>query len=139
MAIILNMVGIYREGVVGTPSLAYYTRDTFLDCLEDDLDKVFFGSEGQDFTEDDRTIKYYHSGIQLETSYPVIFDNPSTSQKVNLSADFNGLKPQIQLQESKLKAIVRKNDTITVRGIPYHVEEYTGDGVGVITIFLRRK
>ena len=138
MAIQLDMIGIYRGGTVGTPSLSYYKKDTFLNILENDLSTTFLGSGGRDFTEDDSTVNYYHSSLNKVVNYPAIFDNPHVSQKVNIGADFNGIRPQIQVQETKLKAIIRKEDTVTVRGVNYAVEDYAGDGVGVVTMYLRR-
>lgn len=138
MAIELDMMGIYRGATVGTPSLGYYRKDTFLEILEDDLSSVFFGEGGQDFTEDETTVTYHHSHAKLTGNYPAIYDNPHTSQKANIGAEFNSLKPQIRLQETRLRAKVRKGDTVTVRGIPYHVEDYRSDGVGVMTLLLRK-
>lgn len=134
----VNVTGIIRRGTTGAPFIESYTRDTFLGMLESDLENVFFGSNGQDFTEHQNTVKYTHTVARITTNYPVIFDNPHTSQNVQASAEFNGLKPQIRLQETKLLQPINRADTVVIRGVKYTVENYMGDGVGVITLYLRR-
>lgn len=138
MAILINPPGINRGGAVGTPFVVTYQRDEFLDMLEDDLETVFMGPDGQDFAENQSTVKYLHRGDKVAVNYSVIFDDPHTSQNVGAMAEFNSLKPQFMIQQTKLKKPISKNDMVTVRGVKYKVDDYQADGVGVMTLFLRR-
>ena len=139
MAILINITGrIVADTAVGVPSIQTYTRDTFLGILEEDLDMVFIGSDGQEFAEDQNTVIYTHSTGEVK-NYPVLFDNPYASQKVNSEASFTGINPQFMIQETKLVRKVKTDDRVSIRGVLYYVKDYHSDGVGLTTIFLRRK
>lgn len=130
--------GTTAQQATGALGVTVYTRDIFAQILEQDLDQVFIGSSGQEFAEDESTIIYTHATGEVE-NYPAIYESPHSSQGVNSEAEFNGLKPSITLQDSKLVRAINKGDRVQVQGIKYYIENYITDGVGVTTIYLRRK
>jgi len=134
----IDIVGTMGDQQTGTPSALLYKRDEFLNYLETDLDQVFLGSGGQEFAEDQNTVEYIHTTGEVE-NYPVIFDNPTIGQKVNPEAIFEAIKPQILVQETKLARAIKKGDKVRVRAVWYYVEDYHSDGVGLTSIFIRRK
>lgn len=139
MAIFIDITeGIVVDTTVGAPSIETYTRDTFLDILEEDIDMVFIGQNGREFAENQNTVEYTHATGEVE-NYPVIFDNPYASQKVNSETNYTGINPQFMIQETKLVRNPKTDDRVTVRGVLYYVKDYHSDGVGITTIYLRRK
>jgi hypothetical protein len=132
------MTGIAQARGLGVLGVRVYVRDEFLAAMEQDLDQVFIGQDGQEFAEDQNSVTYTHATGEVE-NYPVLFDNPFATANVNSEAVFSSIKPQIIIQETKLVRPLKKNDRIVVRGNAYFVEDHHSDGVGLTTIFLRRK
>lgn len=131
----VNTSLISRPATVGSASATQQSFNPFLlSVMETDLQNVFFS--GSDFNESARV---YHSVIGMWHLYNVDFDDPSTTIDFGADADVSDLKPQIMIPNYALKAKISKNDKVTVRGTQYMVEDINNDGVGVTTIFLRRR
>lgn len=126
---------ISRPATVGGASSSQQSYNPFLlSVMETDLQNVFFA--GTDFNE---SARIYHSAIAMWHLYDVCFDDPSTTIDFGADADVSDLKPQIMIPNYALKAKISKDDKITVRGVQYIVEDVNNDGVGVTTIFMRRR
>ena len=105
-----------------------------LSVMETDLQNVFFN--GSDFNE---SVRIYHATIGTWQTYSIDFDDPSTTIDFGADADLSDLKPQIMIPNYALKAKITKADKIIVRGTQYTVEDVNNDGVGVTTVFMRRR
>lgn len=135
MAQTVTTTRIIRKGTVGGASVSQQTFNPFLfSVMETDLQNVFFN--GSDFNESARV---YHATLGAWYSYSVDFDDPSTTIDFGADANLSDLKPQIMIPNYALKAKFSKQDKITVRGTQYLVEDVNNDGVGVTTVFLRRR
>ena len=135
MAFSIVPTGTARTRGAGSPTIKVYIRDELLDLLEDDINDVFIQPSEGDFAID---VAYTH--VTGETAVLTgIFDDPHTNVNLQSDAEFNTIKPQIRIQESKLLREIKKDDTLEVKGNLYFVENYIGDGVGIIRLFLRKK
>lgn len=133
MAFTANMVGLSANEAVGIVTAVHEVRtDFFAQIYDTDIDSVFFNT-----AEFGETVSYYHSSIGVWETYKDLFDNPDTSLKFGPTANFKSIKPQVQLQESRLKHGILKQDKIVSRGIMYHVENFISDGVGISTVYMR--
>ena len=131
MAIEINMQSITINGSVVAPSVTITILNSFLqDVYDDDLHNVFF--EQTDFGE---PIRWYHSSLNTWENYIGIFDDPKAKINVGSQADFNSLRPQIQIIQSSLKHKILKQDKFKIRNKTYIVDDVIEDGVGVITAF----
>lgn len=116
------------EAVQLTPSAFFGT------VYNTDLVSVFFSLS--EFAESGMV---YHSVPGVWRTYSVLFDDPKTTLKFGGDADVTELRPQIQIADSALLYPVQRADRVTVRGVSYVVEDVDADGVGVSTLFLRRR
>jgi len=137
MAQTATFAGIARTRETGIPTITLFVRDDFAAQLETDMDQVFIQAAGVDFAENGE-MQYTHRTGE-ERNYPVIFDNSHASANVRTSAEFSSIRPQVQIQETKLARPIQHDDKAVIRGITYKVEDFVSDGVGVTTIFLRLK
>ncbi len=131
---------LYPTGVTATTSaapaeLVLVEQNSFQMQMNDDLEAVFF-NQGE-FAEKAKS-KYVHSNGQTEY-YAVIFDTPTTNLGIASNVEVTLMKPQVQIIERQLVNAITKDDTIDVRGVSYHVENFISDGVGVTTLFLSRR
>ena len=138
MAFTITPTGIPAERALGTPAVLYFIRTEFQSIMEQDMEMAMFGTDGQDFAEKQNTVIYTHVSGEIG-NYSVIFDKAYASQGFQSDTEFNGLKPQFMVQETKLLRSVQHKDTVSIRGNIYNVEDYHSDGVGVTTVYLRLK
>lgn len=133
MAQSANMVGLTASEAVGTITGVHEVRSEFFTTIYDtDIDQVFFNQK-----EFGSTVRYYHSALGVWEEYKDLFDNPHTSMKLGSPTEFNSIKPQVQLQESKLKDRILKQDKIIKRGVVHQIEDFISDGVGISTVYMR--
>lgn len=126
---------ISRPATVGGATTTQQSFNPFLlSVMETDLQNVFFN--GLDFNE---TIRIYHTALGSWQTYSVNFDDPSTTVDFGADADLSDLKPQFMIPNYVLKAKISKADKYTVRGAQYVTEDINNDGVGVTTVFMRRR
>jgi hypothetical protein len=81
------------------------------------------------------SVSYYHSQIGTWATYKTIFDDPHTNMNFGTDSEFNSIRPQWQLQESKMAAPFTRGDKILSRGVTYDIADFVSDGVGVTTFF----
>jgi len=130
----LHVPGIVDDTHQGVPTVNAIAVSEFEQLLyHDDLENVFFNTD-----EFAITISYYHSSLNKWTSYAVIFDDPYAAVTLN-QIDFTSIRPQFQVAESKLLHPILKNDRCKIKGVEYRIEDYSQDGVGVTTVYLRTK
>ena len=126
---------ISRPASVG---VAYASQQQFNDFLNtvmyDDMQNVFFANS--EFRE---SCLVYHSLLETWVTYNVMFDDPSTTIDFGSDADLSDLKPQVMISTFELSAKINKDDKVKIRGTQYIVEDVNNDGVGVTTVFLRRR
>lgn len=134
MPFTLRPSGVSRPRQVGSITTTTYKPEGFQACLEDHLSGVFFNTKHFAMV-----AQYTHIGDQEPETYDVIFDDPNEDVGVGLSADFDGLQPQFKIKKSEWKQKPRKEDKVNIKGIVYFVNKVDPDGVGVDTVFLRRK
>lgn len=126
---------ISRPATPGSGSTSQQSFNPFLlSVMETDLQNVFFS--GGDFNE---SVRIYHTTLGVWQTYSVCFDDPSTTIDFGADADVSDLKPQIMIPNYALKAKLSKQDKITARGTQYLVDDVNNDGVGVTTVFMRRR
>lgn len=135
MSFIINPTGSARTRGSGIPTIRTFKRDTFATCLEDDLNSVFFGPDGQEFAE---SVVYTHTNGNVET-YSIIYDDPTRNVGFQSSAELVVEVPQFMMQTTDLKSPIQKKDRVLLRGKDYFIEDYEDNGVGVTTVFLRNK
>jgi hypothetical protein len=115
----------------GTGSMVQASAPGFKSMFLADLDNVFFNAG--EFAE---LVQYYHLSGPAQ-QYSGIFDDPTTySTPGEIPAIV--AKPQVQLNQQKMVAAVRKGDRLTVRGTSWSVLDFSQDGVGVLTLYLER-
>ena len=135
MAITVTPDLIIRPNSVGSASTSQQSFNPFLlSVMETDLQNVFFN--GSDFNE---SCRVYHTLLGTWETYNVDFDDPSTTIDFGSDADVSDLKPQVMIPNYALLAKIDKSDYFTIRGTQYTVENINNDGVGVTTVFLRRR
>ena len=126
---------ILRPASVGTATSTQQSFNPFLlSVMETDLQNVFFN--GGDFNEQARI---YHTVLGAWQPYSVDFDDPSTTVDFGADADLSDLKPQFMIPNYALKAKLSKQDKVVIRGTQYIIEDINNDGVGVTTVFMRRR
>lgn len=108
-------------------------RTDFFSQLEDDINGVFFNQ-----TEFGETLHYYHAKLDEWTTYRTLYDDPHSSAQFGSEAEFNTMRPQVQIQESKLAHPITKQDQVKIQDIRYTVDDYISDGVGITTLYLHR-
>lgn len=138
MAVVVDIEGTTGARGQGVPVVSLYVLDKFGASLRKDLDKVFFPENGQDFTDDHNTVTYTHYTGEVG-NYPLIVDNPTTTQNLNAQAEIINRKPQFRMAEHRLLRPMKKGDKVILRGVLYYVDVVENDGVGVVTAYLRRK
>ena len=135
MSFTVSPSGYLRTRGIGIPPvIAVIVLTTFQGQLETDINSVFFAQN-----EFGKTVQYLHAGDTVWQTYKVIFDNPQASMNYGGESDFNSLRPQIQLQESKLKQPIGVGDVIKMDGLEYQNETYISDGVGITTLYMHRR
>ena len=130
MAFTANVSGIILGIDVGSVTGNLLTRSPFLQMLETDFTTVFI----TDFK--DSAILTFRDGSTQ--AIDVLFDDPTTTYNFQNPAEFNTVRPQIMVQESLLPDVIYHNMKIKVKGIQYFVEDYESNGVGVLTVYMRR-
>ena len=133
MAFTLSPIGYSRARSFGVGSVVLIGRSGFFSQLEADIDSVFFSQ-----LEFGESIQYYHYSIDEWKTYKTIFDNPHTSLSAGVESEFNTIRPQWQLQESKMAASFGRGDKLLCRGVTYDIVDYISDGVGVTTFYGKR-
>jgi hypothetical protein len=135
MSFTISPAGYLRTRGTGTPPVvAVIVLTLFQSQLETDIDSVFFAQN-----EFGKTVQYLHAGDTVWQTYKVIFDDPQASMNYSGPSDFNSLRPQVQLQESKLKQPIKAGDVIKMDGLEYQNETYISDGVGITTLYMHRR
>lgn len=124
-----------RDATANAPTAAQITQSAFFATVyNSDLASVFFSLS--EFAE---SAMIYHSVSRTWSTYSVLFDDPKTSLKFGGDMGVTELRPQIQVAEMALLYPVQKADRVMIRGVSYVVEDIDADGVGVVTVFLRRR
>lgn len=141
MSFDVNLVGITGDRAVGGVVSETTELNLFLQELSYDLDHVFFATdeEGNQPIEFSTFMQYTHTTGEILDRIPCHFDDPQTAMSFKSEAEFNTIKPHVRFNQAKLKRVVKKNDRVRVNGQVYYAEEHHSDGVGVMTIYLRRK
>jgi len=127
---IVILIGLTVTVTAGTLTPVIEERNSFHDVMAADLSSTFFS----DFEEN---IRYIHSNGKTEV-YDGIVDIPSADASIISESSIVAYKPSVQLRRIALKCNPTKGDKLTVRGSRYRVDNYSDDGVGVITVFLAR-
>ena len=130
MAFTAEVSGIVLGISIGGVTANLLTRSPFLQMLENDFANTFI----TDFKEP--AILTFKDG-STQTIY-VLYDEPTTTYNFQNPAEFNTIRPQIIIQESLLADVIYHTMNIKVRGISYFVEDIESNGVGVITLYMRR-
>lgn len=130
---VVGIVGVVLSVSAGTLSPVVETRGAFHGVLSADLDGVFFSLD--EFGEN---VRYTHVSSGQSSVYPALVDLPSADQGIISESSVIGFKPQVQISRHRIAAAPSKGDRLTVRGARYRVENYTDDGVGVVTLYLSR-
>lgn len=130
MAFIANVSGVTLGIGIGAVTGNLLTRSPFLQMLETDFPNTFITDfkEPAHFTFKDGTAQ----------TIDVLFDDPTTTFNFQNPAEFNTVRPQIMLQESLLPDVIYHGTQIKVRGKVYFVEDYESNGVGVLTMYMRK-
>ena len=135
MAQVITLTGVVTPPIIGSPTIAQPVVNDFQRLLYyTDLDEVFMNLE--EFAIE---ISYWHSSLDEWVSYPVLFDDPHASVSLGAEGEFNTRRPQFQISEARLKQRILKKDRCSINGVEYRIEDYVSDGVGVTTVFLRKK
>lgn len=135
MTQIVSPVLISRPATVGGATTTQQSFNPFLlSVMETDLQNVFFN--GMEFNE---SVRVYHTSIGAWETYNVNFDDPSTTVDFGADADVSDLKPQFMIPNYVLKAKISKSDKFVIRGVQYTTEDINNDGVGVTTVFMKRR
>jgi len=134
MAHTITAPGYVRTRGLGTPSALLIGRTDFFEQLETDIDDVFF-----DQAEFGETLSYYHTTLSKWETYKTLFDDPHVSMQSGADAEFNTLRPQAQMQESKLIHPIQKSDKVIMRGVRYSIDDFISDGVGITTIYMHKQ
>ena len=102
-------------------------RVFFHECLEQDMESTFFNP-----TEFAITCVYTH--VTGESySINALKNYPHTGASVS-DVDVSTKEMILKVQERKLKRTPKVGDTIVAEGIPYSVQDYQPDGVGVVDL-----
>lgn len=124
-----------RNPEANPPTATQDTRSAFREAVySSDLSSVFFNLS--EFAE---AAMIYHSVIGAWRSYSVLFDDPKTTMRFGGNVEVTELRPQVMIADAMLAAAVSKADRVLVRGVTYLVEDVDADGVGVTTLYLKRR
>lgn len=134
MAQSAELSGIVLPVSIGSLTATLLTRSEFLQTLENDFNTTFIS----DFKEVAQFTFDYGTPKQKTVNIDVLFDEPHTSYNIQAPTEFNTLKPQIILQQTDLPDVLEHEMRVKVRGVLYFTEDYESNGVGVLTIYLRK-
>ncbi len=135
MATTLQFSGVERVPQLGALAVVHLPRSGFFTQLESDISDVFLNES--EFAE---PVQITFLSLPGSVTVSALFDNPAAHMSTGDPADFQTLRPQVRVQESKLpQPPTAKNTRVRVRGVDYLVEDVISDGVGTTLLYLKRK
>lgn len=133
MATTLEFTGIDRAPMIGVLGVVHIPRSAFFGLLEQDLAGVFFND--YEFSE---PVSFEVAGDSF--SCRAIYDDPKASMGFGAESEYNSIRPQVMVRESQLvRRPTARNSFVTLRGVRYLIDDVLPDGVGVVTIYLKRR
>lgn len=126
---------VYRPATVGTAAVQQVGRSEFFEQVyRADLSSVFFN-----LSEFSEAVMIRHSQSGEWRTYSAIFDDPTVNTRVVGDFETIDVKPQFMVAEGALLFPIGKEDRVMIRGKNYLVDDVQSDGVGVVTVMVKKR